>query len=971
MDQNHVPNRPGTKKDDRHVLWLKEVDRRDASLVGGKAANLGELIKAGLNVPEGFCVTTNAFQQFMDENKLASKIASALRKADLDDFKSLQKTSRKIRNLIVGARIPPKIMAGVKSAYSELGISGRLSPRVSIRSSAAAEDSSQASFAGIHNSFLNMSGQAKLIKYLKLCWASLWTPSAIYYRHTHRSDVARSHENEMAVIIQQMVSASKSGVMFTRNPVNDEDEIVINSTFGLGTAIVSGETLSDTYIIESSSLRLKKKRIVQKDTMTIARKKIGLKKTTVPKDRKNAQSLNNEQLMQLTRAGLEIERIFGCPQDLEFTFDDQDELFILQSRPITTLKKTPTKEKEGKIGWTRHGIAERLPDPASPMTFWIVKNVMMRGWNRAMKSLPVPQANHPTTMISDKNYLYNDVDLDKNPEMPSLKTLKFLTCLLIAAKTGINRWKKTLDPYMVRVKTLRQFDVKTASFEELMEHFREACRLTEDYFVWEIYMGITRDIIHKAFISIGKKLGIPPLQATTLIQTSDDITSDIRRELAHLANEAERSGLKRVLTEEKGELTTLKGHKDVRDFLAKLEIFLEKYGHRGSKIDWIYRRWGENPAEILGYIRNRLAHRNHSSEENRWNQEKKRVESLVLQKLKKNPLKRILFSQLLKTAREWTPIKENRQHYLEFSNHLIRRALLELGGRLSNSGVFLDPSDIFFVTPPEIENIARIGSADSSEIKKTIDKRRKEWQRSFSHTPPVKLNNSFREEKTTGRRIEGVPGSSGKATGRARVIKRPEEFDQFLEGEILVTTITNPCWITLFERAKAVIADLGDFGSHCAVLAREYRIPAVVGTKSATTSIKSGEIVTVDGDKGIIYTSRVLEKGTEESSTPRSVKEKKKRFRRSLDGRGRASKYKSHIKNAVSGATLGGGMGCIMSYLAAQSQNLPRTAEQYWMSQGIAGLISGLIAGALSVIVPYVLVPAARELLRSRKPQPR
>ncbi len=286
------------------ILGLNEVDKSDIALAGGKAANLGELIKSGFPVPRGFIVSTFAYAQFVRENRLGQLIGSSIKKSVIEDAGELAKISKRIQRGFLNANFPPETEAKILKAYNSLK-----SP-VAVRSSATAEDLGNASFAGQQETFLNIHTEKSLIKSIKLCFASLFFGRAILYREHHGFS---SKNVRIAVVIQEMVNAKKAGVMFTANPVNHKKgEIVVESVSGLGESLVSGRVTPNFYLIDKKKGSLIEERIALKEA-----------------------KLSNEELTGIIGLGKRIEALFKYPQDIEFAIDKK--IFILQARPITTL----------------------------------------------------------------------------------------------------------------------------------------------------------------------------------------------------------------------------------------------------------------------------------------------------------------------------------------------------------------------------------------------------------------------------------------------------------------------------------------------------------------------------------------------------------------------------------------------------------------------------------------------------------
>ncbi|NLJ99510.1 MAG: phosphoenolpyruvate synthase [Tissierellia bacterium] len=348
----------------KYIKWFNQIDKNDIPMVGGKGANLGELTQKGLDVPPGFCVTAGAYTYFIEKVDLANKIKEKIKNLDVENSIDLQKASSEIQELINNASIPQDLADEIKLAYRQFNKKiGMEDSEVAVRSSATAEDLPEASFAGQQDTYLHISGEEELLNHIRKCWASLWTARAIYYRENQDFD---HFEVALSAVVQKMINSGKSGVMFTANPINnDTDQIMINASWGLGEAVVSGTVTPDEYIVDKKSKDIVEKHIAEKTTM-IVKRDVGIGTVEVKvgdyigHEKINGQCLTDDEIMVLTDYGLKIEDMYGSFQDIEWGFDrDTKKLYILQSRPITTLKGGATVEeiKEEELKTLVRGLA--------------------------------------------------------------------------------------------------------------------------------------------------------------------------------------------------------------------------------------------------------------------------------------------------------------------------------------------------------------------------------------------------------------------------------------------------------------------------------------------------------------------------------------------------------------------------------------------------------------------------------------
>jgi len=322
---------------ERIVAWLNEVRNTDIPIVGGKGASLGEMTNAQLPVPPGFVVTAQAFRKFIDDAGFADKLFKGI-DVNVDDQKELMKAEAFAKNLINNQPMPPEIAKEITAAYETLCKREGGEQYVAARSSATAEDLPEASFAGQQETFLNVRGKEELLKSVQHCWASLYGARAIYYRVKQK--FPHEHVN-IAVVVQKMVDADSAGVMFTHHPTTGENVSIIEAAWGLGESVVSGSVSPDNYEVRSG--KLSKKKIATKQIMIIrdpkTRKTV---KLDVAEDKKNAQVLTEDQILRLAKLGNIVEEHYGKPQDIEWAIQ-KGEIYLLQSRPITTIQKRDTK----------------------------------------------------------------------------------------------------------------------------------------------------------------------------------------------------------------------------------------------------------------------------------------------------------------------------------------------------------------------------------------------------------------------------------------------------------------------------------------------------------------------------------------------------------------------------------------------------------------------------------------------------
>ena len=317
-----------------YVKKFEELSKADIGIAGGKGANLGELTQAGIPVPPGFVVTAQAYEYFMDEAGINDKVMSILEETDINDTKALQAAAEEIKKIIVESPIPDDLVLYIREYYNELCQRvGEEDTDVAIRSSATAEDLPEASFAGQQDTFLHVSGDDEVIEFIRKCWASLFEARAIFYREENNFEHSKVY---IAVVVQKMAFADKAGVMFTVNPSTGEEIALIEGSWGLGEAVVSGDVTPDNYQVDKKNNEIVNVTISDKKVMYTNDEDGTSVKIEVPEDKRKERVLSDDELIQLTEMGKRVQAHYGEPMDTEWAFE-KDMLFLLQARPITTL----------------------------------------------------------------------------------------------------------------------------------------------------------------------------------------------------------------------------------------------------------------------------------------------------------------------------------------------------------------------------------------------------------------------------------------------------------------------------------------------------------------------------------------------------------------------------------------------------------------------------------------------------------
>jgi phosphohistidine swiveling domain-containing protein/uncharacterized protein (UPF0147 family) len=843
--------------------------------VGGKGASLARLKNAGLPVPDGFFITTSAYNTFEAENNLQPRIMEALKTADISQPKSLEAVAQTIHNLFADATMPSDVATSIEQAYKRLSDTN---PVVAVRSSATAEDLPDLSFAGQQDTYLNITGITDILQAVKKCWASLWTARAIGYRIRNGID---QKSVSLSVVIQLLVPADGAGIMFTANPVNRKhDEMMITAAWGLGEAVVGGAVTPDTITVDKTSGQIKAYDVAHKEMMTV-RVNGGTENQTVPVDLQNQPVLNDKAISQLIDLGKRIEELYEQPMDIEWTLEN-GKIAIVQARPITTLGKPVISPPETwelpdpKGHYMRASIIDLMPDPLTPL----FETLGLTRFNQAMWDL-VGRLTKSSYVLSSystitiNGYAYMVVSLSVRdwafllfrflPIFPSLlkkgrEYWKEVACIKYAEIT--NRWEQKEHSELLAGELLVGIrELVDAAMEHLTSVmlFLGACAGSE---------GLTTSLYDKMI----KREGDPI--APALVMGYDSVPVLAEKALYDLAQWCQtQSDLSNFLLKADNPLiidslaskTTPEGV-NVDHWLEwkdRFNNYLREFGHSIYDLDFGEPLPSDNPAPFLENCKLYIS----GEGQNPYERQKfyaERRESLVKESFSRiKGLKAKIFRMVLNWAQGLAPLREDGIANMGYGYPVLRQMAKEIGRRLVEQHALEQPEDIFWMLEDEVA--ASVQSLDDnlplSSFAEAIQLRKATWRARKSVTPPPQLpvkekylginTDVFLAHGTQeGDTIKGVSGSPGRVTATARVLYGPEDFDKLQKGDVLVASITTPAWTPLFVMASAVVTDIGGPLSHGSIVAREYGIPAVLGTGVATHSISDGQTITVNGNTG-------------------------------------------------------------------------------------------------------------------------
>jgi pyruvate,water dikinase len=844
-----------------------------ASVVGGKAANLGTLISAGIAVPQGVVVPTEAYLRFLRDSSLQQRITTLLEKVDYSDERSLNECSRTIRGMITGVELNPGLSTSIEVALEELDKDATWA----VRSSAIAEDLAESSFAGQQDTFLGIRA-GDVPDHVRKCWASYWNARAIKYRHD--AGFRRDAEG-MAVLIQKMVDASVSGILFTTDPLTgDKKKMIVESTRGLGEAVASGQVIPDRFTISKDTIEVVDRRLSESLEPT-----------------RTGASLNDGTLRSLGELGLRIERLFGAPQDIEWAVED-DVIFILQSRPITTLGS------DSQTLWTRAYGDEYWADVTSPLFYSLLGDYLTQYVNHeGSRILGYTGIVGKELLRVHKGHVYFNTDVleevfSYNPRFSRTKELlnyfpvkdqqrianiptrmlrriwsevrvMFIDPdgMMIRTDKAYNAWA---DRFLKEMRRFDELDLGRLSTEELESEFWDMERAYLKHYRLIRYGMVTHSIgtnlIVKRWLTdwLGDSNGVLYSRLMSGLPDNKTIKTNIAlAKLAKLAREDD-SVLEALHSESSHEfLARLKTDKNLNEFGKELGSFLSEYGHRSHTREIYFPRWVDDPSLVIDVVKALVSSERLYLEELEKAKEEDRIraEEEVLFRISRQKLgfvRKRVFKIVLRFAQTYLMFRENQRFYLDHQIMRQRRLFMEYSRRFVASGALQKPDDIFFLSKEEVFGIA---GGRAKVDRETIAMRRKEFEDYRSILPPKFVQGDREFDDTVVKldgslRITGTSASPGTFTGKVRVVDSIEHLALVQQNEILVTTNTDPGWTAVFSKLGGLVTETGGMLSHGAVVSREYGIPAVTAVTGATSLLKTGQIVTLDGGEGVVYIER-------------------------------------------------------------------------------------------------------------------
>ncbi|WP_028777402.1 phosphoenolpyruvate synthase [Shimazuella kribbensis] len=887
-----------------YVLGFQEIDKDKLMAVGGKGANLGELSRiVGIQVPEGFCVTTDAYKKVIGHNEELNTLFDQLSLLKANNQDRIKIISVKIREIIEGIKIPKDIEEAVTGHLAKLGEGSAYA----VRSSATAEDLPHASFAGQQDTYLNIIGKDSILKHISKCWASLFTDRAVSYRIQNGFDHRQVY---LSVAIQRMIFPQASGIVFTADPITSNRKVLsIDASLGLGEALVSGLVNPDIYKVRDGSIMDKK--ISAKNLAIYASKDGGTTERKIESEQQNVQTLTDEQILQLERMSRKIEAYFGCPQDIEWCLslghssDSSDLLskkdrtlaadgtfFIVQSRPITTLYPLP-EVKDGKNHvYMSAGHMQMMTDAIKPLGMSFFQFVSgdistSTAGGRLYVDLTHDLASSfgrkiVLAFVKNDPLLYNAIlsltkrnafmkSLPKGKRIYSMRTEGLSLASFVQA---IKLYRKN-DPSIIQQliskseRSIRELEQRISNIagEDLFPFILQDLKQQKADLVVPQSMGT---LMAGMYVSnwINKKmekwLGEKNVADTLSRSVANNVTSEMGLALLDVAD---------VVRPYPAVMEYFHHANDETFFedLAKLEggdavshsikAYLKKYGMRcPGEIDITKPRWNEQPTALIPMILSNIkifAPNAHviRMEQGRQEAEQKEQELISrLEQLTGGKQKAKKTKKMISVLRNYIGYREYPKYAFIQHFNIYKQALLKEAAVLVQKGLIRDKEDIYYLSFDEFRNVMNTNQLDYH----IIIKRKEEFPLYEKMTPPRVMTSEgeiISGAYDTGTipqgALPGIPVSSGIVEGRARVVLKMED-SHIEEGDILVTTFTDPSWTPVFVSVKGLVTEVGGQMTHGAVIAREYGLPAVVGVENATKRIKDGQRIRINGTEGYI-----------------------------------------------------------------------------------------------------------------------
>ncbi|WP_312281068.1 PEP/pyruvate-binding domain-containing protein [Oscillibacter sp.] len=799
----------------KYIRSFQEIKKEDVPIVGGKGANLGEMFNAGLPVPDGFCVTGNAFDEYMKRNGFDQQ-ASAYRET--------------LRSEIASGQLWAELEQEIAGCYAVLGEN----VRVAVRSSATAEDLPEASFAGQQETYLNVVGREPLTIAIKKCFASLYSARAVAYRKQANFDAVKI---SLAVVIQKMVESEVSGVLFTADPVSQNpDQMMLNASWGLGEAIVSGKVTPDIYIFSKKSKRIADKKLGDKGVL-ICYGTTGIEERETPLEQRSRFCLNEKQVLEVFKMGQKVEQHYGSPQDIEWAISG-GKLYLLQSRPITTLNKANKSQPELSASQKAvlNNWIEHCPTPLYPLDVEPCE-IIDQAKSKVFQELGISIGGE---LNMDENGIlsFSASTMRISPRIVNIPFLlpQFTNYAVNSSNTdgAFSKIKKELEE-------ISGADVSRLSVPALIQNVKALMNLSEEIayvrFRYNIFPSVAvSKLLYPTLHRIDKKIDEFDLLSDLPYKTWE-LNVALRKLAAYIQDHKDlNSAVTSYKIMDRSAIETIRD--DYPEFSVRLQNFLNEFGWKSSSSYCAFGSvsWFEDMIPLFSLIKVLLQSDNKDLGNHKYQEI---LEKIALRFSAKKAAK---VCKKIEEIRGYHVNREESLYLIEMCYGLARRAVFELELRFPE--LFEQPKDILFLTLEELYAL----TAGTHNYKERVTVRKVNRPQNEKLWSGLSLGGKVSNENA----LTGVSGNKGICQGKVKKILTLQEFYKMQQGDILVCRYTDPSWTPLFILASAVVSDTGGPLSHSAIVAREYNIPAVLGCGNATEMLSDGQEVVVDGEKGVV-----------------------------------------------------------------------------------------------------------------------
>jgi pyruvate,water dikinase len=882
-----------------YVLPFTEIDASAVPVVGGKGANLGVLTAAGFSVPPGFCVTTEAYKSFVSHPAQQAQIAAIFAELDAcraEDSDKIRVAGERMRSCLLSMPIPEDIERAVLDAFAKLGTEHAYA----VRSSATAEDLPGASFAGQQDTYLNVIGPDALLDRMRACWASLFTDRAIAYRAKNNFDHRKVH---LSVVVQRLIRPSTAGIMFSADPVTGTRHVLtIDAGYGLGEALVSGLVNADLYKFDKRTEQILSRKIADKRMAIMPIKGGGTEHVNLGEDKRHAQVLSDEKIIELAKLGAAVEKHYGKPQDMEWCIED-DKLYLVQARPITTLYPIPEgftepEERERLQVFVSFGHAQVMTDTMPTMGRSVWRRVFPFGRGADNNSKITDEAGsrlylNPSKLLRikaaaerlpkvlsavDQQTADAVAEVVKRPAFHSGTSARPDLGVLLSALgfvlpiVGRAVWRLLFSELSTITDIVEQrMDGELASIEAELRGCKstlERLKLLDDtlrgLFQTVLvpnapYLG--GGMLAKALLLKLASADIDPKDVEALDRgLPGNITTEMDLRIGDLADIARATPAvaEHLRTHPQVDRASIAAVSGSGDFITAFDKFVSRYGMRGgSEIDISRSRWKNDSRPIFQVIRGNLSRETAGAHRAHHNQMKLDGELAIARIVAhSNVLLRPLLRRLARAARAMFAIREHPKFQLVRVYGLLRDNVVIAGQELAAARVLKDAADVWHLSIPELIAACEGSKRDYQAL---VSERAQEFAHHGKLPPPrvitsegeiVIAKREDNKELPAGALV-GTGASAGVVEGIAKVVLDPNE-GVLHAGEILIAPFTDPGWTPLFINAAGLVMEVGGMMTHGSVVAREYGIPAVVSVDQATTKIKTGQRIRVDGSRGIV-----------------------------------------------------------------------------------------------------------------------